>query len=49
MLLAANEYWLKKVSWLSNEDPMFVTNVILALRPAVFAPKEVRNPTRTET
>ena len=30
-----------QVPWLANEDPRFVVDVILALRPAVFAPDEL--------
>ena len=41
VLLQTNAAWLSKVSWLAKEDPRFLTEVILSLKPAVFAPKEV--------
>ncbi|KAL1522314.1 hypothetical protein AB1Y20_017306 [Prymnesium parvum] len=41
VLMSANSFWLEKVSWLRDEDAIFVTHVILSLRRAVFAPKEV--------
>jgi hypothetical protein len=40
VLLHTNGKWIERVSWLRNEDPRFLVDVILALRPTVFAPDE---------
>ena len=40
VLRFANNRWVDKVTWLRDEDPLFVTTVVLALKPAIFAPRE---------
>lgn len=39
-MLQTNGTWIIEVPWLAAEDPTFLVEVILALRPAVFAPDE---------
>ena len=41
VLLHTNAKWLSNVPWLAHEDPRFLTQLILQLEPAVFAPSEV--------
>lgn len=41
VLLHTNAKWLSGVSWLAFEDPRFLTQLILQLQAAVFAPSEV--------
>ena len=42
VLLMVNSNWIDKVQWLRTEsDPDFLIEIVLAIRPAVFAPKEV--------
>ena len=40
VLLHVNAVWVRKVSWLKGGFPPFLAEILLALRPAVFAPKE---------
>ena len=40
-LLHVNAVWVDQVSWLRNGYPPFLTEVIIAIRPAIFAPKEM--------
>ena len=40
VLLQVNEKWLKRISWMEDEDTAFIADVVLALSPAVFAPDE---------
>ena len=40
MLLHVNNKWISQISGLANEDPGFITQLVLGLRPAVFAPRE---------
>ena len=40
VLLHTNGTWIQRVVWLRNEDPRFLVDIILALRPTVFAPDE---------
>lgn len=40
VLTKVNFAWINKVKWLAGGFPPFLAEVILALRPAVFAPKE---------
>jgi hypothetical protein len=35
VLIQTNSVWLNKVPWLAYETPVFLTDVILALKPAV--------------
>ena len=40
--LKVNSSWLDKVPWLCSEtDPDFLIEIVLTIRPAVFAPKEI--------
>ena len=41
VLLHTNATWLGLVPWLAHEDPRFLTQLILALQPAVYAPGEL--------
>eukprot|EP00966_Prymnesium_polylepis_P321017 7377342-Prymnesium_polylepis.1 len=40
VLTKVNSAWINKVKWLAGGFPPFLAEVVLALRPAVFAPKE---------
>ena len=42
VLLQVNASWIDKVKWLRTEtDPDFLIEIVLAIRPAVFAPREI--------
>ena len=40
LLWHTNRKWLQKVSWLQEAEPGFITQLVLALKPMVFAPSE---------
>jgi len=40
VIMHVNEEWIKTVSWLRFEDPIFITQLVMALLPEVFVPNE---------
>ena len=40
LLWHTNRTWLQKVPWLQQAEPGFITQLVLALKPMVFAPSE---------
>jgi hypothetical protein len=45
LLWHANRKWLRQVVWLQQAEPGFIAQLVLALKPMVFAPSEIASGT----